>query len=144
MINSLQHERRAAQRFGFHLPVAIKLADVKEIEFGFTQNISARGAFFYTECSVAEGNGLQLTFTMPAEITLTENLRVRCKGQAIRVETLADGIRVGVAVRLHNYEFLLADSPDSNASFDRICSLREHMGETRETPRLDQTRRAVT
>jgi hypothetical protein len=124
MSDSLQHERRSAQRFPFHLPIAIKLAEAKEVEVGFTQNISARGAFFYTECAVEEGGRLRVSFTMPAAITLTENMRVLCKGQAVRIERLADGIRVGVAVRLHDYEFL-PTADDSSSSFERICSLHE-------------------
>jgi hypothetical protein len=126
MSHSSQHERRAAQRFPFHLPVAIRLGDAQQVELGFTQDISARGAFFYTECPVAEGSWLELTLSMPATITLTENLRVLCRAQAIRIQRLADGIRMGVAVRLYDYEFLPTESSDRNADFDRICSLHEH------------------
>jgi hypothetical protein len=144
MVDSHQQERRTAQRFDFNLPVAIKLPEAERIEFGFTQNICARGAFFYADCPVVEGIGLQLTFTMPSEITLMDNLRVRCCGHVMRVEKLADGIRAGIAVSLGGHEFLPTDSVDSSASSERICSLHEGVVKSREIPASSGTRRAVT
>ena len=144
MVDSHHQERRTTQRFDFNLPVAIKLPGEERIEFGLAQNISARGAFFYSECAPGEGSDLELTFTMPSEITLMHNLRVRCCGHVMRVEKLADGIRSGVAVSLHGYEFLRADSPDSNASCERICSLPDGAVKTREIPTSSGTHRAVT
>jgi PilZ domain-containing protein len=121
MSNSFQHERRAAQRFPFHVPIAIRMGEDEKTEVGFTQDIGARGAFFYTVGAVAEGSRLQVSFTMPSTITLTEDMRILCTGEAVRIERLADGIRMGVAVRLRDYEFL--PTADTDASFDRIHSL---------------------
>ena len=124
MDDSFLHERRAAQRFPFHLPLAIRLAENEDIEFGFTQNISARGTFFYTDCAVSEGQRLWVSFTMPEAITLTQSMRVFCTGQAVRIQRLADGIRMGVAVRLQDYEFLPTEGSGVSAGFGRISSLR--------------------
>jgi hypothetical protein len=44
--------------------------------------------------------------TLPPEITLTESIRVRCKGKVVRVDnTLADA-KVPVAAVIDEYEFL--------------------------------------
>ena len=70
-------ERRASQRFDFQLPIGVRLAGTEREGCGFTQDLSGRGAFFYTDFQVAEGDAVELTFVMPAEITLTEKMRVR-------------------------------------------------------------------
>ena len=74
-------ERRASQRFDFQLPVALRLSGTDREGCGFTQDLSGRGAFFYTDFQLAEGDAVELTFVMPSEITLTENMRVRCRGR---------------------------------------------------------------
>ena len=97
-------ERRASQRFSFQLPVAVRLAGTEREGCGFTQDLSGRGAFFYTDFRVAEGDAVELTFMMPAEITLTESMRVRCRGRVTRV--LPAQNKFGVAVHLEGYEYL--------------------------------------
>ena len=74
-------ERRGSQRFDFQLPLVVRLAGIDREGYGFTQDLSGRGVFFYTDFEVAEGGAVELTLVMPSEITLTENMRVRCRGQ---------------------------------------------------------------
>jgi hypothetical protein len=128
-----QLERRAAQRFDFHLPVGIQIADSESEGFGFTQNLSARGAFLYTELALAEGNAVKLTLVMPSEITLAENMRVRCQGRVMRIIPMAN--KSAVAVYLEGYEFLPQGdvAAEASASFARISALHEHVHED-ETP----------
>ena len=99
-------ERRAAQRFDFQVPVTIRLADKQTEGCGFTQDLSARGALLYTDLAMAEGDAVELTLVMPSEITLAENMRVRCRGKVMRVCTALTGTRFGVAVVLEGYEYL--------------------------------------
>jgi hypothetical protein len=99
-------ERRATQRFDFQIPVTIRLADKQTESSGFTQDLSARGALLYTDLAVAEGDAVELTLSMPSEITLTENMRVRCRGKVMRVSTDLTGTKFGVAVHLEGYEYL--------------------------------------
>ena len=118
-------ERRASQRFDFQLPVAVRLAGTDREGCGFTQDLSGRGAFFYTDFQVAEGDAVELTFMMPAEITLTESMRVRCRGRVVRV--LPAQSKFGVAVHLEGYEYL---SPTENAaqgaaSFPRVSGAHD-------------------
>src|ERR1035437_4843408 len=82
--NRLEHrlERRGAQRFEVHLPLSIHF-DGRTVP-GFTQDLSGRGIFFYAETPLPQGAVVELTFTMPSEITLTENMPVRCRGRVLR------------------------------------------------------------
>lgn len=120
-------ERRAAQRFDFHLPVSIRIAAAEQEGSGFTQDLSARGAFLYTDFSLQEGASVELTLVMPSEITLAENMRVRCRGKVVRVVQPAVGNKSGVAVHLEGYEFLPESEmkTDVSASFNRISALHE-------------------
>lgn len=118
-----QLERRAAQRFALHIPVAIRLADSELETTGFTQDLSARGAFLYTESKVAEGANVELTLNMPSEITLAEDMRVKCRGKVLRVVRSTDGNKLGVAVHLEDYEYLQDSAGMAEGAFDRISSL---------------------
>ena len=122
----IQLERRAAQRFDFQLPVSIRLAGSDREAVGFTQDLSARGAFFYTDCAVPEAAQIDLTVVMPSEITLTEKMRVRCRGRVVRVVPATSGTRIGVAVQVEGYEFLPQSQSAENGSFARISALHQH------------------
>lgn len=117
-MNNLQVgvERRSAQRFSLSLPVCIRLTDCRKEEHGFTQDLSNRGVFFYTDCQVQVGAEVEITLVMPAEITLSESMRVRCRGKVLRLDTSSQGFqpsgsperprKVGVAVHFEHYEYL--------------------------------------
>jgi PilZ domain len=115
-------ERRAAQRFDFQLPVIVRLADTEREGHGFTRDLSGRGAFFYTAFRVSEGDAVELTLVMPSEITLTESMRVRCRGKVTRVLPAED--KFGVAVHLEGYEFLpeAESAAEISANFPRISA----------------------
>ena len=101
-----QGERRGEQRFPLRLPVVVKSmhGSVWE-ESSLTKDVSARGAFFYIDGKLAEGTPVELVLTLPAEITLTENIRVRCKGRVVRVVNGNDGRKTGVAAVIERYDF---------------------------------------
>ena len=102
-------ERRGAQRFEVHLPIAIHF-DGHTVP-GFTQDLSGRGIFLYAETSLPQGAVVELTFTMPSEITLAENMPVRCRGRVLRNSAFATGQRNGIAVHLDSYEYLPKSDP---------------------------------
>jgi PilZ domain len=123
--NRLEHrlERRGAQRFEVHLPLSIHF-DGRTVP-GFTQDLSGRGIFFYAETPLPQGAVVELTFTMPSEITLTENVPVRCRGRVLRSSASQarhsqDSQRSGIAVQLDSYEYLPAGEPV--AQFVRVSS----------------------
>ncbi len=134
-------ERRIGQRFAFNLPVSLRDLATAVEGLGFTQDLSSRGAFLFTDMALREGAEVELTLRMPSEITLGENMRVRCRGRVLRIVRPADtgwkpaasaasGTRlaeavetkIGVAVCLKGYEYL-PEMEDSSADFRRISAL---------------------
>jgi hypothetical protein len=99
---------------------------------GFTQDLSARGVFFFTDASVEAGAEIQLTLRMPSEITLGEGMPVRCRGRILRVvrpaarpEEPARGLaqtKIGVAVRFEGYEYL-SEAAEPSSDFARVSAL---------------------
>jgi hypothetical protein len=126
---SVRIERRVGQRFPYALAVSV-LNPVTSLKgVGFTQDLSSRGAFFFTDVPLSEGAEIELTLKMPSEITLGESMPVRCRARVLRVVSptgtgmeSADGKKIGVAVRLESYEYL-AVLPEASAGFARISTL---------------------
>ncbi len=106
--NPTSIERRATQRFDLQQPVKIRQANSPVEGSGFTQDLSARGVSFYTDFPVTEGGSLELTLVMPSEITLGENMRVRCRARVLRVAPAGVGEKRIVAAVLQGYEYLPA------------------------------------
>jgi hypothetical protein len=120
--HSVEHfvERRGAQRFEVNLPLAVHF-EGRTVP-GFTQDLSGRGIFFYAETTLPEGAVVELTFTMPSEITLVENMPVRGRGRVLRASASAIGQRNGIAVQLDSYQYLPSDHPV--APFVRVSGAR--------------------
>jgi hypothetical protein len=145
-------ERRVGQRFSFNLPVSLRDVSSAAEGRGFTQDLSSRGAFFFTIMALSEGAEIELTLKMPSEITLGESMRVRCRGRVLRIVNAADNgwkpastvqtetksappgsdeskssetpaqTKIGVAVCLNGYEYL-PETEDGSADFRRISAL---------------------
>ena len=101
-----QSEQRATRRFALRLPVTIKFTDgaVAETQ-AQTRDVSARGVFFYMDSKIAEGSVIEFTLTLPPEITLTESIRVRCRGRVVRVDQ-SPGQKVGIGAVIEQYDFV--------------------------------------
>ena len=84
-----------------------------------TQNVSARGVFFYLDQPVAEGTRCEVTLTFPPHITLTDAVRVRFTARVIRVESPLPSSRIGTAAMIENYEFLRSSSTDFLSALQR-------------------------
>jgi hypothetical protein len=121
----VQLERRAAQRFDLNLPVSVRLAGSEREGCGSTQNLSAKGALFHTDLPMAEAAAVEITLVMPSDITLAENMRVRCRGKVLRVLSSAVGTGSVVAVQFEGYEFL-PEAEGGSSTFTRISALHEH------------------
>ena len=101
-----QAERRSEQRFPLRLPLLVKSDAGQHEESSLTRDVSAGGVFFYLDTRLAEGTPVEIVLTLPDEITLTENIPVRCNGKVIRVVDRLDGdYQVGIAVAIEQYEF---------------------------------------
>lgn len=105
-MSEAQQEKRATRRFSLRLPVAIKFSNggVREVS-AETKDVSARGVFFFMDQKIEEGSSIEFTLTLPPEITLTESIRVRCKGRVVRVEAQAES-KVGIAAVIDQYDFV--------------------------------------
>lgn len=118
-------ERRAGQRFSFNLPISLRDHATAAEGLGVTQDVSSRGAFFFTDMPFNPGAEIDLTLRMPSEITLGEAMRVRCKGRILRVvnplERAAE-IKIGVAVCFTGYEYF-PEMEEASADFRRISAL---------------------
>jgi len=102
-----QQDKRATRRFALRLPVSVSFADNGAQETtAQTRDVSARGICFYLDSAIAAGSPIEFTLTLPPEITLTESIRVRCKGKVVRVEDSVPGGKVAVAAVIDEYEFL--------------------------------------
>ena len=130
-------ERRVGQRFPYLLAVSLRQLSVPVEGVGFTQDLSSRGVFFFTDAALTEGAEIELTLRMPSEITLGESMPVRCRGRILRVVRPALAYsptpihaetKIGVAVRLECYEYLADSSPVVAA---RVSTLHTHQYEDR-------------
>jgi hypothetical protein len=110
-------ERRMMRRFDMRLPAVVRLVQKnvqdndqdndQDNEFQTeTQNVSARGVFFYLDRPVAAGTRCEVTLTFPPHITLTDAVRVRFTARVIRVESPLPSLRIGTAAMIEDYEFL--------------------------------------
>src|ERR1700758_2587380 len=108
---SVQVERRVGQRFPYVLAVSFRQATDSVEGMAFTQDLSSRGVFFFTDAPLSEGSEIELTLRMPSEITLGETIPVRCRGRILRIvrppaapskalpEADRTETKIGVAVR---------------------------------------------
>ena len=130
-------ERRVGQRFPYNTPVSLRECSGEIQGAGFTQDLSSRGAFLFTDALLPEGSEVELTLRMPSEITLGESMRVRCRGRVLRVakpsataaqnSTSRDlsGPRLGLAVRFDSYEYL-PDMRESSVRPARVAALHRN------------------
>jgi hypothetical protein len=95
------------RRFDMRLPAAVRIDKDHDKEFQTeTQNVSARGVFFYLDQPLPAGTRCEVTLTFPPHITLTDAVRVRFTARVIRVESPLPSLRIGTAAMIEDYEFL--------------------------------------
>jgi hypothetical protein len=128
-MQSNSQERRMMRRFDMRLPAIVRLAGAnlesaspdqpREVQTE-TQNVSARGVFFYLDRAVEAGTKLEVTLTFPPHVTLTDAVRVRFTARVIRVEHPLPSARIGTAAMIEDYEFLRSNgSPDFLAALQK-------------------------
>lgn len=102
-----QQEKRAARRFALHIPVTVDHGEKGAPgERAQIRDVSARGICFYLDAAIEQGAPIGFTLTLPPEITLTESIRVQCKGRVVRVEDTPEDGKLAVAAVIEEYEFL--------------------------------------
>jgi hypothetical protein len=103
-------ERRLGQRFPYQLPVTLRVSSESRTGSGFTQDLSSRGAMLWTDLCLAEGQMVEMTLVMPAEITLADDMNVCCRARVMRCEHVASG-KPAVALHIEHYDFLREEPP---------------------------------
>lgn len=105
MAETQSKDKRATRRFALHLPVSVRYGENKEEHEAQTRDVSARGICFFVDAGIQAGSNIDFTLTLPPEITLTQAIRVQCKGRVVRVEGGGNG-KMAVAAVIDEYEFL--------------------------------------
>jgi c-di-GMP-binding flagellar brake protein YcgR len=94
--------------------VIIRLPIEKELSTrnGKTRDISTRGVYFTLEEGMNSGSELDITLTLPAEVTRGSEVFIRAMGKVVRVEKRPDdgSTRVGVAAVIERYEIIRNES----------------------------------
>ena len=102
-----QQEKRGARRFALRVPVAVDHGDsTTQSEIAQIRDVSARGICLYLDAAVTKGSPIGFTLTLPPEITLTESIRVQCKGHVVRVDDARHDGKLAVAAVIEEYQFL--------------------------------------
>jgi hypothetical protein len=119
-------ERRTMRRFDMRLPASVRLAGNGPRDLlTETQNVSARGVFFYLDRPLAEGSRIEVTMTFPPHVTITEPVRVRFIARVVRVESSPSVSSIGVAAMIEEYEFLRSSAA---AEFSSGNEIKQHSG----------------
>ena len=107
---SMMTERRTVRRYDLTLPVSIRIAAERRVDRqdGRTRDISTRGLYFVIGEDLDAGSELDITLTLPAEITHGTDVFVRAQGKVLRVERrVEDGEpRMGVAAVIERYDIV--------------------------------------
>lgn len=107
---SVMTERRTARRYDLTLPVSVRFSAESFVgrQDGKTRDISTRGLYFVITQDLEAGSDLDITLTLPAEITHGTDVLVRAQGKVVRVERrLEDGEpRMGVAAVIERYDIM--------------------------------------
>ena len=110
-------ELRKARRYGLSLPVAIHAPVQKgsAARNGKTRDISTRGIYFLIEADLSSSNEVNLTVTVPAEITGGTDVLISVTGHVVRVEDFLEtnSKKVGVAATIERYEIFRSDAASS-------------------------------
>lgn len=110
-------ERRTARRYDLTLPVIIRVPVDKDTASrnGRTRDISTRGLYFTIDQDLGTGAELDITLTLPSEVTRGSEVFIRAMGKVVRVDKSAEdsSSRVGVAAVIERYEIIRTDPRSS-------------------------------
>lgn len=107
-------ERRTTRRYDLSLPIIIRVPAEKAIDSqqGKTRDISTRGLYFVIDRDLAAGSELDLTLTLPSEVTHGSDVHVRAMGKVLRVERRQEdgNTRLGVAAVIQRYDIVRSEA----------------------------------
>jgi len=107
-------ERRTARRYDLTLPVAVRVPVQRPVATrkGTTRDVSTKGLYFLVDQNMEPGAELDITLTLPAEITHATDVLVHAKGRVVRVENRIgnDNPHLGVAAIIERYDIIRSDA----------------------------------
>jgi c-di-GMP-binding flagellar brake protein YcgR len=107
-------ERRTARRYDLSLSIIIRVPTDRALDTqqGKTRDISTRGLYFVVEQNLEAGSELDITLTLPAEITHGTDVFVRAMGKVVRVENRTEdgSSRMGVAAVIERYDIIRGEA----------------------------------
>jgi hypothetical protein len=98
-------DRRLMRRFSMRLPASVRVSGIPSEFSTETENVSARGIFFYLDRWMTTGARVEVTMNFPPQVTLADALQVRCLARVVRVQPVTS-TRTGVAAMIEEYEFV--------------------------------------
>ena len=106
-------ERRGTRRYDLSLPVIIRMPTERLAgpQEGKTRDVSTRGLYFILDQNLEAGSELDITLTLPAEITHGSEVFVRALWKVVRVEPRSEdgSSRMGVAAVIERYDIIRGD-----------------------------------
>jgi len=89
-------EKRRTPRYKGKLPMELEAGS------GLTRDFSGSGVFFETDASYSPGQSIVFTIILK-HIDPDHPVRLKCKGEIVRVEE--NGLKIGVAASITSYTF---------------------------------------
>ncbi len=98
-------------RFAIKMPMPLTLqfeSGTAEVQAEI-RDLSGHGIFFFLSPAPPVGAEFTFTITLSEDITLTENIRLSCKGRVIRVEESETGEPPYIAASIESYDSAAGD-----------------------------------
>ncbi len=110
MGDGIMDERRTARRYDLTLPVIVRVPTEHSLvrQDGSTRDISTRGLYFVVDQNLEPGAELDISLTLPAQITHGSEVCVKALGRVVRVERRIEDQtpRMGVAALIQRYDII--------------------------------------
>jgi len=102
------HERRGNRRYELSLLVTIRrrVKAKSSARTGMIRNISTGGVYFAIDQSLSVGAELDLTLTLPTEVTGGPEVFIKALGKVLRVDKFSGNQSFGVAAILKRHEIV--------------------------------------
>jgi PilZ domain-containing protein len=110
-------DRRLMRRFSMRLPASVRVSGIPNQFATETENVSARGIFFYLDRWMTEGARVEVTMNFSTQVTLADPLQVRCLARVVRVQPVTS-TRTGVAAMIEEYEFVRSEQVQSSEGME--------------------------
>ncbi|PYU26668.1 MAG: hypothetical protein DMG30_01460 [Acidobacteria bacterium] len=109
-----RRERRKATRYSIFLPVTVQTLRQQSWN-ARSKNVSVRGAYVFVEpdANLLPGTELDLTLTLPKQVTSGAEVLVHARGRAVRIDKSAEAEtgHIGLAVAFETCDFARSASP---------------------------------